>query len=248
VNTIATIAGYEQRLDAARRAFAGGEALRVATSPATSPDLLERFLLHFCAQGVGMTAPVEGWIRRAGERCTEMGLHRLGRALEIHARHEAGHDALFAADTRALAARRIAAGRPAIDAEALLALPAGPGVESYRALHEEVIASATPYGQLAIEYEIEALSVRHGQALLANCAEVLGPDVLSCLSFTTEHVELDAGHTRFNREQLNTLLAERPEMLEPLVTAGSHALAAYQEYLEDCLAWAQASDRADPDR
>ncbi|MFY0539080.1 hypothetical protein [Nannocystis pusilla] len=59
-----------------------------------------------------MTAPVEGWIRRAGERCLAAGLNEIGNALVAHARHEAGHDAMMVDDTRSLAARREQAGRP----------------------------------------------------------------------------------------------------------------------------------------
>ena len=43
--------------------------LAVILSPTVDPTLLELFLVHFCAAGVHMTEPVEGWIRRAGERC-----------------------------------------------------------------------------------------------------------------------------------------------------------------------------------
>jgi hypothetical protein len=34
-----------------------------------------------------MTEPVEGWIRRAGHRCGELGLEHLAKALAAHAHH-----------------------------------------------------------------------------------------------------------------------------------------------------------------
>ena len=109
-----------------------------------------------------------------------------------------------------------------------------PCSSGYRELHENVIAGMAPHGQLAIEYEIEMLSVSYGPVLIQRCSDLSGPEILEGLSFLQDHVELDAGHTHFNRLQLSRLLGKRPGLLDGLVAAGSAALDAYAMFLDDC--------------
>jgi hypothetical protein len=232
---------YEPRLESARARFAGSPGLTAVLSPTVAPALLERFLIQFCALGVGMTEPVEGWIRRAGDRCEAIGLRDLGRTLRTHAGHEAGHHELMIRDTRTLVARWNGRRTPPLDAAALLAEPLTPGVRRYRQLHEDVIAGDAPFGQLAIEYEIEALSVRFGPPLIGNCRRVLGDDILKGLSFIEEHVALDGGHTALNRKELDKLLSAHPEYLDSLVRTGQAALEAYGMFLQDCLTAARTA-------
>ncbi|MDC0666457.1 hypothetical protein [Nannocystis radixulma] len=226
---------YEECVQPARARFAHGEWVTRVIGGELSPDELELFLLCFCALGVQMTAPVEGWIRRAGERCLAAGLNELGAALMAHARHEAGHDAMMVDDTRSLAARRRQAGRSVPLVEALLAHPPTPGIQRYVQVHEDVIAGPAPYAQIAIEYEIERLSVTYGPGFIARCVADLGADVKQCLSFVHDHVELDVGHTKFNARKLDQFLRQRPAALDDLVAAGSGALAAYDQFLDDAL-------------
>jgi len=230
---------YETRLEPARRRFAARGTLETVLAPGTDAALLELFLIHFCSLGVGMTEPVEGWIRRAGERCEGMGLTDLGRSLRQHAAHEGGHHMMMIEDTRKLVARWNARRRPLLDAEALLGQPLSPGVVGYRKLHEDVIGGPAPFGQLAIEFEIENLSVVHGAPFLQRCAGRLGADVLGGLSFLEEHVALDVGHTKFNAREMDRLLQAHPDFLDPLAAAGTAALEAYAEFLADCLAVAR---------
>jgi hypothetical protein len=126
-----------------------------------------------------------------------------------------------------------------VDAEALLAEPHPPGVKAYRNLHEEVIASRAPFAQIAIEYEIEALSVRLGPKILAQIARLFGQDILGSLSFVQEHVALDVGHTRFNRLELARLVDREPALARILAETGIRALDCYGAFLDDC--WAAAS-------
>ena len=226
---------YEESVQPARARFARGEWATRVIGGELSSDELELFLLYFCALGVQMTAPVEGWIRRAGERCLAAGLNDLGAALVAHARHEAGHDAMMVNDTRSLAARRRQAGRPVPLLETLLAHPPTPGIQRYVQLHEAVIAGPAPYAQVAIEFEIERLSVTYGPSFIARCVADLGADMKQCLSFVHDHVELDVGHTKFNARKLDQFLQQRPEALDDLVAAGSEALAAYGQFLDDAL-------------
>ncbi len=231
---------YELALIPARQRFADNPKFRAMTASDVDPALLELFLMHFTALGVGMTEPVDGWIRRAGERCRATGLEELGRALTMHAKHEAGHHLMMIEDTKKLAERWNARHAPQISATELLALGATPGVTRYRELHETVIAGEAPYGQLAIEYEIEMLSIVHGRALIANCVARLGSDIVKGLSFLEEHVEIDAGHTKFNAAELGRLVDRHPSFVQPLAAAGADALGAYAMFLDDCVAGATA--------
>jgi hypothetical protein len=223
-----------------RARFATGATLQVIVAADVDPALLELFLIQFSAFGVGMTEPVEGWIRRAGERCRTIGLDGLGRALEMHAGHEADHHLMMISDTRRLVDRWNARHPLQLSADELLARPAPPGVQRYRALHEQVIGGSTPFGQIAIEYEIEQLSVGHGAALMANVARRLGREALEGLSFIEEHVAIDAGHTKFNAAELDRLVTAHPDFVGALVRAGTGALESYAGFLDDCLSAARA--------
>lgn len=237
---------YEPGLHAARQRFARNTALSDILDPAVDARRLELFFIHFCAVGIRMTEPVEGWIHRAGERCAAVGLERLSRGLLAHAKHEANHHLMMIADTRTLVARHNARGGPPLDADRLLALPITRGVSEYVALHERVIASPAPYAQIAIEYEIEALSVKYGGSVIAQVAKVLGRDALAGMSFVRDHVALDEGHTKFNEAELTRLLGEHPDFAPHLTSAGSAALDAYGAFLDDCHALAREAELRPP--
>jgi hypothetical protein len=139
------------------------------------------------------------------------------------------------ADARFLIERWNKAGKPELNVDTLLQLPPTPGVEAYVSVHESVISGPTPYAQLGIGYEIEMLSVAYGPRLLERCTGLLGDAILEGLSFLSDHVALDAGHTNFNRFQLGRLLEDQPGFLSALVAAGSAALDAYAMFLNDCM-------------
>jgi hypothetical protein len=225
---------YTPRLLAARERFATGAARRLL-DPELDPVLFELFLINYCSRGVRMTEPVESWIFGAGKRCREVGLEKLGVALQKHAEHEANHHLMMIADTKELVARWNKAQSKQLDADALLGVPESPAVGAYVKLHEDVIASSEPYRQLAIEFEIERISVTLGPPLMLQCTRLLGPSINSALSFLVEHVEIDQGHTKFNESQLNKLLGEAPAFALPLAQTGSLALDIYGSFLAECL-------------
>ena len=191
--------------------------------------------------GVQMTEPVDTWIRSAGRRCCELGLDDLGQALIRHADHEAGHHHMMINDTKALVDvwnsthRGRTDGQPELSVDEVLNRAPTPGCEAYIKLHEETIASKAPWGQLGIEYEIERLSITAGPTVMANVAAVCGPERVQSLSFLTDHIALDEGHTVFNRRQLNELLAAHPEMADDLGRCGSEALDTHSRFISDCV-------------
>ena len=162
---MASLDEYEQLVAPARERFAESPAIRAINSTSDS-IFLDLFLLHFCALGSQMTEPVERWIRHAAERCASMGLSDLAYGLSGHAQAETGHHLMMIADVRSLAARWNARHKHRIDASQLLNQPPTPGVLHYCRVHEENIAGATPYAQVAIEFEVEILPLRYGEALL----------------------------------------------------------------------------------
>jgi hypothetical protein len=225
---------YEASMETARARFDRDNALSGILRPETDPILLELFLIHFNALGVQMTDPVEGWIRRAGERCEEFGLPELGKALKSHSKAEAGHQLMMVRDTRRLVDRWNRRHATKLDAEKLMATPATRGIQRYCRVHEDNIAGRTPYAQIAIEYEIEMLPLKYGSVFIKGCLERLGADIADCMEFVNEHVTLDIGHSKFNGEQLRTFIERKPESLPALIAAGTEALDAYAEFLGNC--------------
>ena len=229
------LGAYDQLINPVRQQFAATHGIRGIVSPETQPRTMAAFLLHFSALSVPITEPVEGWIRRAGERCEALGLMEIGRALRGHSKAEAGHYQCHLDDFANLIRFWNNRWHPPVDPDVIRAHGVTPGGERYRRFHEEIIAGATPYCQFAIEYEIELLPLEYGTRFVDNCVHLLGRDILECMSFTTSHIEFDVAHTRFNAHFLGRIIAESPDRLAPLVRAGSAALTAYGEHLSGCL-------------
>jgi hypothetical protein len=181
-----------------------------------------------------MRKPTYSHPRRAAERCAAIGLADVALALNGHAQAEAGHHLMLRADVRSLAARWNARREPVVDADKLLSQTLSPGVVRYRKVHEENIAGDTPYAQIAIEYEVEMLPLRFGEPFLSRCVEILGAQILPCLSFLTEHIVLDVGHTNFNARLITKVIGLSATSITALVSAGTAALDAYAEFLGDC--------------
>lgn len=227
---------YEAALATARRSIKEEPAVLEVMSPDSPADLFRLHMIRFSAHGVRMTEPVTSWITRAGDRCAELGREELGRALRAHARSEAGHEKLMEKDAHLLVEEWNQTHVSQLDAEPLISGPTLYGSRKYVQLHEEVIASDRPYCQVAIEYEIERLSVVLGPAVLVRCEETL---TNGGYSFLAEHVELDQGHTAFNERQLEQLLQADETDLVPMVETGRLALKYYQEFLAEVATLAQ---------
>jgi hypothetical protein len=216
--------------------------------PGMDPVRLELFLIYYCARAVQMTEPVEGWIHRAGQRCEELGFDQLGRALRLHSRHESNHHLMLLTDTKRLVEDWNRRNADPLDVNALLQTAPTSAIRAYANLHEDVIASDSPFCQLAIEYEIEGLSVSLGPDLLKQCARLLGRTFLENLSFLAEHVAIDVGHTKFNRAELEKLLTVNSKVALPLARAGAAALQVYGAFLADCFACAREAEKSLGDR
>lgn len=228
---------YEPPLMPARRSYEEDPALLRLQSAECPDDLFRLFMLRYSAHGVRMTEQVDSWISRAGSRCIEMGLAELGRALHAHARSEAGHEKLMENDARLLAEEWNRTHASQVDARELLNGSPLYSTRKYVQLHEDVIAGPRPYCQIAIEFEIERLSVVLGPAIVGRCVATLNDD---SYSFLAEHVELDKGHTAFNERQLRLLLESDEDNLVSLVETGQQALHCYRGFLAECVELAEA--------
>jgi len=224
---------YGPQVQPFRLALSQNQVWRFLDMP--DPLVLELFLIQYCALGVAMTEPVEGWIRRAGERCQELGYAHVAAFLLSHAKEEKDHHLSFIDDTRDLVNQWNAKHDRQLNAERLLGQPLTDGVLNYRALHEASISSDAPYCQLAIEFEIERLSITYGAAAMTKIARVLGPEAIKGLRFLENRVKEGIRHTSVIECQLNQLLHDVPIALSGLTQTGRMALKAYGEYLSDCL-------------
>ena len=234
-----TLSDYEAALTPARADFSNRMA---ALYDRATPSVAALFLMHYSSQGVGMTRDVPTWITGAGTAAEAAGYRDLGRMLREHAVHEAGHHEMMERDVVSLVAwwnerfeKQLSAA--AICGEAELA-----AVAAYRQLHLDLIEQA-PYAQIAVEFEVERLSVGEGPKLFRKVIGKLDLQVVRCLSFLTEHVAIDAGHTRLNERALGRLLKQHPETFAGLVQHGAAALDAYAGFIEGCFALADASVR-----
>lgn len=226
---------YTPHLEEARERLRTSPALRALLDPNADPTLVEGFLIQFNSLGVYMTEPVDGWIRRAGEATVKMGLEGVGNTLISHAKHEAGHHLMMVEDTRSLVARWNQHRTPELDADTLLDQAPTQAMKEYRAIHEDTIVGPMPAAQVAIEYEIENLSVVLVPGLMAQARRVLGADIMKAMTFLKEHAEIDVGHTALNELMLDKLLTQVPEMAPTIAATGARALEIYLDFLSDCV-------------
>src|SRR5689334_13821417 len=130
---------YEPHILLARSRLESDPSLRRLLEPSIKPAVLERFLIEWMSRAAYMTEPVDGWIRRTGQRCVEQGMEKLGQSLITHAKSETGHHLMTIDDARALVDYWNARHEPRLQLEALLARPPFDSMKEYRQLHDETI-------------------------------------------------------------------------------------------------------------
>ncbi|MEL7370281.1 MAG: iron-containing redox enzyme family protein, partial [Myxococcota bacterium] len=174
--------------------------------------------------------------RRAGIKTQQIGMTDVGRRLQVHAKSEAGHHLMLIEDTKVMVERYNQTFGGNLDAKTLMDRPLLESTQAYIDLHERVISSSAPYLQVAIEFEIESLSVSVGAFVIEQYKRLLGAAHLDQISFLTEHVEIDVGHTAFNQKLLQRLLAERPSALPAAIETGTSVLRIYGAFLNALMA------------
>jgi hypothetical protein len=230
---------YHHALTDVREKFSTESVFRRICDNHLEPEILELFWICYCSIGVGMTEPVEGWIRRSGERCLKLGWSQLGQSMISDAKQEAGHHLLMVADTKSLIARWNQHHVTQLETEKFLTQTYPESVAAYTKLHEDVISGPEPFSQIAIEFEIESLAVQYGSGLIEVSTKNLGEDFKGSLSFMQTHVTLDVEHSKESEIKLKNFIEQYPESLESLTQAGNSALEIYSQFLDDCLELAQ---------
>ncbi|WP_293118340.1 hypothetical protein, partial [Moorena sp. SIO4G3] len=76
---------YESQLIPARSLLSQHPTIQTLLRPSLNLMIMLRFMIEFSAKAVQITQPVDTWIRRAGERCLELGLNDIGSTLIKHA-------------------------------------------------------------------------------------------------------------------------------------------------------------------
>ena len=188
--------GYEQGLATQRARWEQSDTLQALLDPDVPPEMVYLTYIQYCAIGTQLTRPVEGWIYRSGERCVDIGMNDLGTMLKKHSVHEKNHDHMMVKDTISLVERwNQLYPTNRLDADGLLSQPVTQVSKAYTALHEDVISGESPFTQIAIEYEIERLSVVLGPRLLRHVKDRCGDEFIHYLSFLDDHVQIDVVHT-----------------------------------------------------
>lgn len=226
---------YEPYAQLARGRLESDAALRRLLEPTLQPIVLERFLIEWMARATYMTEPVDGWIRRTGQRCVEQGLEKLGQSLITHAKSETGHHLMTIDDARALVDYWNARHEPRLRLEELLAQAPFESMKEYRRLHDDTIEGPHPVGQVAIEREVGFLAVEYVPRVMEQVEKVLGRDVADKLTFLAEHTAVDVGHTMLNEKMLEEAIQRSPEHALHYAETGARALTTYIRFMGDCL-------------
>ena len=227
---------YHETLQPQRIAFADHAISTNLIDSNLTPEVFLRFLIEYSSLGVQITEPVEGWILRAGERCTELGMPKTGDLLRQHARDERNHHLMMVEDTQKLVAFHNLFSKEQLNPKNLIERKSTPMMDAYIKLHEDVINSNFPVCQVAIEREIEGLAVSYVPHIIERAQSVMGElGVKNFLSFLPEHVLLDVGHTAFNERLLDTVFEEAPNSLSEMTKTGEAALNTYLHFFGECL-------------
>lgn len=229
---------YQKRAAVARQNFASREIVKELFSQEIEPKLLKLFMIHWNALNAGLTEPIPVYLKRAGERCEEMGLNSMAEFFYEHEHEEDGHENWAIDDVEELVALwNQEEPNYQLNTQELLAKKMSPAVKRYHQLHEQVLEGNSPWAELAIDIEIELLSTSYGPILVKKWIDCMGQSSLSKISFLHKHVTADVGHTDTNFDVVDQFISEHPESVEMLAETAAAALNVYADFLEDAMAY-----------
>ncbi len=225
--------------------------VRALLSPAAGRGELLPFLLEFCALGVRMMRPVQGWMERSARACVSAGFIDLGVALRAAARGEDQRHLLLIDDLVQLAelwrspADPGARPGPRLDLGALVRREPPESVRSHARIRLAACALERPYLAVGVELELAVLSRYLGPQLIRACERALGSDVLRGLRFIQARSEHGALSEHTWLTQLEALLRVFPEYGEPIAALGSAASDAMLDFVGDCFSSASVGGEID---
>lgn len=235
---------YEPRVLLSRENLKNDHVLVELFSKAGSPLLLECFLVEWLSRMPYMTAPSADWIRRAGKRCIEQGLKRVGHALIAHADCEDSSLDMTTRNLRALVRSMNARYGIRLDTDALLTAQPSVTMRAYRILHEEVIAADISVGEVAIAYEVERARSLFDLMVLVEVQRALGPESALSLSALRKRAPVAVERTFFFERALTEILEQKPDCHEQLAEIGAGALDIYRHFLRECVEAAKERARS----
>lgn len=235
---------YEPHVLASRDLLKNDPVLSELLDPNVSPLFLECFLVEWLARTPYMTAPAASWIRRAGKRCIDQGIKRVGHALVAHAVCDDAALDLTTRNLRTIVRLMNTRYGARIDIDALLTMPPTVTMRAYRILHEEVIAADISVGEVAIAYEIERARSLFDMTVLVAVQRALGPETTLALSALRRSAPLAIEHTVFFERALAEILEHKPDCNEQLAEIGAGVLDIYRYFLRECVEAAKERARS----
>jgi len=232
---------YEPYVLPARARLSTDGVMRRLGDASLEPHVLERFFLQYHALGVYMTEPLDGWVRREGQRCLLQGLDSLGKGLLAHARQEAQQHVMMTDDLRLLV-RRWNLRRPSpLHSERLLAQFPTDAMRDWRLLVEDTLTGEQPGAQIALAYEVGHFIQSVGPVLLAHVARGLGREAIDGLTYLKENAQPATGRAITQARMMEELLRTMPENAQVLAELGAEVINIHLRFLEDCLQSAEAA-------
>ena len=193
------------------------------------------FLIYFYALGYHMAQPKAKWIEQASQACKKRGLNNLNEFLASRGEEEGRRHLLMRHDLQELINLVYHRFEIRLDLEKILALAkVSLPVTRFIQLHEERVSIEFPSQQLAIQTEIELISLLFGPNFLAFCSRKLGGEILKCLSFVRYNSSCDVSYSMENFTWIRNLLKEYPDLLNELSSGAQQALSIYTDYLNEC--------------
>ena len=225
---------YQKSLHPVRNKMIFSDTIKQFVSEEDPKSFLSH-LIMWTGLGVKNTDQVATWIRKSAEQCKKLGFQKVGDTLARHADHEADHHLMLIEDVKFLTDHFNNQYDTQIDPDEIINKPPISATEEYISIHEEAFSGESPYTQIAIEFEMEQLSVSVGPRLMENVKWVLGEEIVKKgMTFIDHHAELDIGHTVFNAKLMTMCFENHRDTLNPMIETGKRTLQIYERFISQC--------------
>lgn len=228
---------YLPHVEAARARVHEDPRIRWLLEDSSATEMLG-FLIEFCALGVRMLRPVDGWLRRSARDCLDAGFEELGWALMSASRDEAPRHLLLIDDLVQLSQlwrRQIASDGRSLDLRGLVRREAPASAQRHAVVRETAGQPDLGYLALGIELELDGLSMALGPQLQRACEDRLGSGIYEGLRFIHARTEHAALQNYDWLEILDRLLTVCPELGEPMALVGCEAVDAMLGFFGECI-------------
>lgn len=216
------------------------------------------FLIEFCALGIRMLRPVEGWLRASGEGCVAAGYEDLGRELIAASTDEAQRHLLLIDDLVQLLdiwrggvapwrkGTSLSGGPPrrrtddksdalALDMPALVRRDCPESAVRHALIREAASDPSQPYLALGVELELGHLARTLGPRLFRACEAQLGMQVFEGMQYLHSRIDRGALHNDRWMLQLEALLRACPELGPAVAVVGCEATSAMLDFFAECI-------------